>query len=62
MFQKIEDKVKELLIKPVWNTQPNHGELVEPLQEFQEFQDQVPTDQVKPLSVTCVEKVECSLH
>lgn len=38
------------------------GELVEPLPEFQEFQVLVPTDQDRPLSVICVEVVECSLH
>lgn len=37
------------------------GELVEPSLVFQEFQDQVLTDLVKPLSVTCVDQVECSL-
>jgi hypothetical protein len=39
---------------------PNLGEPVEPLLEFQEFPDQVQAEMVKPLSVTCVEKVECS--
>jgi len=47
--------------KLVCNTQPNLGEPVEPLPVFPEFLDLVPTELVKPLSVTCVEKVECSL-
>jgi len=38
------------------------GVLVEPLPEFQEFQDLVPTDQDKPLLVICVEVVECLPH
>lgn len=62
MSLKTEDKDKELTSMLVWNTQLNLGEPEEPLQEFQEFQDQEPTDLDKPLSVTCVEKVECSLH
>jgi len=45
----------------VCNTLPNLGELVEPLLVFPEFLDLVPTELVKPPSVTCVEKVECSL-
>jgi len=51
----------ELKEKPVCNTLPNLGEPVEPLPVFPEFLDPVPTELVKPLSVTCVEKVECSL-
>lgn len=39
----------------------NHGEQEELLLEFLEFQDQVPTELDKQLSVICVEKVECSL-
>jgi len=46
--------------KPVCNTQPNHGELVELLLVFPEFPDQEPIELVKPLLVICVEKVECS--
>jgi hypothetical protein len=45
----------------VTNTQLNLGELVELLLVFPEFQDLVPTELVKLLSVICVEKVECSL-
>jgi len=48
-------------MKPVCNTQPNHGELVELLLVFPEFLDQEPTELVKLLSVICVEKEECSL-
>lgn len=46
---------------PVWNTPPNHGVLVELFLVFQELEVQEPVDQAKVLSVTCVEKVECSL-
>jgi len=41
------------------STPPSHGVLVEPWPEFQEFQDLVLTDQDRPLSVICVEVVEC---
>jgi len=44
------------------DTQLNLGEQVEPLLEFQESVVQVLIDLVKPLSVICVEKVECLLH
>merc|ERR1719261_652773 len=44
------------------NTPPNHGVLVELSQESQESQDPVLTDQDRPLSVTCAEVPECSLH
>jgi len=50
-----------LELNPVCNIPPNLGVQVEPYPEFPEFQDLVLTDLVKPLSVTCVEKVECSL-
>lgn len=50
----------ELMSKPVWNTVLNPGEQVEPWPEFQELEDQVPTDPDKPPLVTCVEKEECS--
>jgi len=45
----------------VINTQLNLGEPVELLLVFPEFPDLVLTELVKPLSVICVEKVECSL-
>lgn len=61
IYLKTPDKVTESILMLVWNTQPNLGELVEPLLVFPEFLDLVPTELVKPLSVTCVEKVECSL-
>merc|ERR1711881_538629 len=41
---------------------PNHGVPVEPLLESLESEVAEPTDPVKPLSVTCAEEVECSLH
>lgn len=49
------------MLWPEKNTLPNLGEPVEPLPEFPEFLDPEPTDPDKPPSVTCVEKVECSL-
>jgi hypothetical protein len=60
-YLKTPDKLMESKEKLVCNTQPNLGELVEPLLVFPEFPDLVPTELVKPLSVICVEKVECSL-
>jgi len=48
--------------KPVWSTQLNPGELVEPYPEFQESEDQEQADQDKVHSETCVERVECSLQ
>lgn len=48
--------------EPVTSTQLNPGELVELSLVFQEFLVVVPTELVKQLSVTCVEKVECSPH
>lgn len=50
-----------LLLCKVKNTPLNLGEPVELLPEFPEFLDLVLIDQVKPLSVTNVEKVECLL-
>merc|ERR1711976_308572 len=44
------------------STPPNHGVLVELLQESQESQDLVLTDQDRLLLVTCAEVLECSLH
>ena len=61
-FPKTEDKLTELFLIKVTDTLLNLGEPVEPSQEFQESVDQVLTDLVKPLSVTCVEKVECLPH
>jgi hypothetical protein len=40
----------------------NHGVPVELLLESLESEVVEPTDPVKPLSVTCAEEVECSLH
>lgn len=47
--------------EPVTNIQLKVGVLVEPWPEFQEFLEVVQTEVDKPLSVICVEKVECSL-
>jgi len=41
---------------------PNLGEQVELLPEFQELEDQEPTDQDKVPSETCVEKEEWPTH
>lgn len=51
----------ELKEKPVCNIPPNLGELVELSLVFPEFLDPEPIELVKPHSVICVEKVECSL-
>lgn len=59
---KIEDKLMESHPIKVTDIPPNLGELVELLPVFQESEVQVPTDQVKPPSEICVEKVECSPH
>jgi len=61
IYLKTPDKPMELPPMLVCNILPNHGELVEPLLVFPEFQDQELTEPVKLPSVTCVEKVECSL-
>jgi len=58
---KTEDKLTELTLWPEKNIPPNLGELEELLLEFPELEDPEPTDLDKPLSVTCVEKEECSL-
>lgn len=59
---KTVDKLLELTQKPEWSTQPNHGELVELLLEFQEslVQEQVELD--KPPSEINVEREECPIH
>lgn len=59
---KTEDKPMVSHQCKVIDTQLNLGELVEPLLEFQESVVQVLIDLVKPPSVICVEKVECSPH
>jgi len=59
---KTEDKLTESLQIKVTDTLLNLGVPVEPLLEFQESVVLVLTDPVKPLSVICVEKVECSPH
>ena len=46
----------------VLNTLLNHGVLVEPWQESQEFLDLVLADQDRPHLVTCAEKLECMHH
>jgi hypothetical protein len=51
----------ELIPELDTNMPPNLGEPEEPLPEFLEFLDQELTDPDKPLSVICVERVECSL-
>jgi len=51
----------ELILWPVKNIPLNLGEQEELLPEFPEFPDQEPIYLDKPLSVICVEKVECSL-
>lgn len=51
----------ELIQEQDTSTPLSLGELVEPFLVFPEYQDLVPTDQVRPLSVTCVDPVECSL-
>lgn len=58
---RTEDKLTESNIKQVSNIQLNLGELVEPWQESQESQVQVPTDPDRELSVTCAEREECTL-
>lgn len=60
-YPKTPDKPTLFLELLVINTQLNHGEPVELLLVFPEFPDLVLTEPVKPLSVICVEKVECSL-
>lgn len=62
IYQKIEDKLTELIPELVTNTQQNLGVLVEQWQEFLELVVQVPTELVKQHSETNVEKVECSLQ
>jgi len=61
-WQKIEDKDMLYSIRLVKSTLLNLGELEEQWQESQEFQDLVLTDLVRPLLVTCAEKLECLLH
>jgi len=51
----------ELTLKPEWNTQPNHGELVELLLVFQESQDLVQAELDKELSEINVVKEECPI-
>jgi hypothetical protein len=58
---KTEDKVMPSSTKPELNTPLNHGEPVEPSQEFLEFLEVVLPELVKPLLVTCAERLECSL-
>jgi hypothetical protein len=58
---RTEDKLMESSDGPDRNTPPNHGVLVEPLHVFQESQDLVLTEVDKVLSVTCAEKLACSL-
>ena len=52
----------ELTQRPEWNTQPNHGELVEQLLEFQEFPDQEQAEPDKEPLVINVEREECPTH
>lgn len=59
---KTEDKLMESPQCKDTDTPLNLGVPVEPLLEFQESEVLVLTDLVKPPSVTCVEKVECSPH
>ena len=59
---RTEDKVTPFSGKPVLNTPPNHGEPVEPSQESLESLVPELPELVKPLSVTCAERLECSLH
>ena len=61
-LQRTEDKDMPFTGLQDKNTLLNHGVLVEPSQEFQEFQDQELTDQDRPHSVTCAEVQECLLH
>lgn len=58
-YLKTPDKLTLSLKMLVNNTQLNLGVLVELLLVFLEFPDLVLTELDKPLSVTCVEKVEC---
>jgi len=62
IWEETEDKHMELIQDKVTNTVLNPGELVEQLQEFQEFQDLVPTEVVRVLLVTSAEKEECLPH
>jgi len=59
---KTEDKVTPFSTKLVLSTPLNPGVQVEPSLVFQESQVPVPPELVKPLSVTCAERLECSLH
>jgi len=58
---RTEDKVTPFSGKPVLNTPPSHGEPVEPSQESLESLEVELPELVKPLSVTCAERLECSL-
>ena len=58
---KIEDKVTPFSTKQVLNTPPNPGVQEEPSLVFQESQVLVPPELVKPLLVTCAERLECLL-
>jgi len=58
---KTEDKVMLSFTKQELNTLLNHGEPVEPSQEFLESLEVVLPELVKPPLVTCAERLECSL-
>lgn len=62
IWLRTEDRPMEFSSRQVTNTQLNHGEQVELLQEFQELVVQVPAEADREPSVTCVERVECLLH
>ena len=58
---RTEDKAMPSITRPVWNILLSLGELVEPFLVFLGLEVQVPVEMVKVPSVTCVERVECSL-
>lgn len=58
--ERTEDRLMESTRRLVWNTQPSLGEPEEPSLVSPECLEVVPTDLVRPLSVTCVEREECS--